>query len=220
MEMDKKVKVLIVDDHEAIRKQYTDTIQGEENFIVIAEAENAQEGYDKITKLKPDIAVIDIDLPPGNNGLELSKVIKKEIPETEIIIMTGYDKDEGYFSEAMDIDVSGYVTKDKIFELITAINTVIEGGNYISPKVHKFLKNRYEKRKTILDDIPGLNTLTEREIDVIKLVSENKPNKEIGEILFIEERTVETHRKNICKKLNLKGRNALLSFAIQNKHLI
>lgn len=223
MPPDNKITVVIVDDSEYVRSASRTSIKEDDSLELIAEAKNGNEGLEKIVKFKPDVAVIDIELP-GMNGLKLSRLVKKQSPTTEIVIITGRHDEEAYFLEAMSIGVSGYVTKDYIGELVAAIKQIREGKEetYVSPKVSKFLTDRYRRRQQLENKTPGIKDLTEREVEILKLVAENKSNKEIAKELNpnIDPRTVETHRNNICKKLNLKGKHSLLVFALQNKHLL
>jgi len=212
------IKVIIVDDHEWIRSHFATLASENESFELIAQAKDATEGLEKIKALKPDVAVIDIELQqPGTNGLQLSRVIKQDCPDTDIVILTSYP-DEAYFNEAMDLEIPGYVLKDKIDDLVMAVNQVRKGETYLSPKLHKYLIDRYQKRARFKKDTHGINQLTPQELKVLKHVAENFSNKEIADKLFIAVSTVENHRNSICRKLGLKGRNALLVFALKNKH--
>jgi DNA-binding NarL/FixJ family response regulator len=220
MEEQNKISIIIVDDHPLTRAGFATLVKEDDTLELVAEAAQGLEGLDKIKAHKPDIAVIDIDLPMIN-GLELSKLTKVESPKTEVIILTGYP-DESYFAEAMKLGVSGYILKDETEDLVDAIKKVYSGENYLSPKVHEMLIRLYKKRSQLAENKPNLKSLTEREMEILRLISENKSNNEIANELYIEIRTVETHRNNIREKLNLKGggKNALLLFALQNKELL
>ena len=217
MDKKKKIKVFIVDDHSLTRGGFASLIKEDDSLELIAEASRGDEGLEKILKNRPDIAVIDIKLP-DISGLELSKSVMEKCPGTNIIILTGYP-DEEYFAEAMNIGVSGYFLKDETDELAGAIKKIHSGETFLSPKVHGYVVNLYRKRGEQSKDELNTGKLTSREMDILKLISENKTNLEIGEELFIEKRTVETHRNNIREKLGLigGGRHALLLFALQNK---
>lgn len=220
MNKEKKISVIIVDDHPYIRKQFALDINEDESLVLIGEASNGVEGSDLICKMKPDIAVIDIHLP-GMNGFELSKKVKVESKLTEIVILTGYD-DEEYFIDAMNIGVSGYFFKDETNDLVTSIKKIYGGETILSPKVLNYVAKLYQKRIKFKENKPELHTLTSREQEILKLISENKSNHDISNELNIDKRTVETHRNNMREKLGLIGgsRNALLVFALQNKGIL
>lgn len=218
MPQNKKITVLLVEDQDFTRRGIATFINEDEELSLVGEAENAAGGFELINKLKPNVAVIDVKLP-DSTGLELSKKIKHASPETEIVIFTDYNEEE-YFLEAMNIEITGYVLKDQADELITAIKKVNSGEPYITPKLHKSLLNRYEKIAKLKKDKPRIAELTPQETKVLKHVADLKSNQQIAGELFIAVNTVENHRVNICKKLDLRGRNALLVFALQNKHLL
>ncbi len=211
-----KITVIMVDDHPLIRSGFARDIEEDDSLMLIDEAKDGKEGLEKITGLKPDIAIIDIELPELN-GLELSRKVKIESPETEIVILTGHPHEE-YFNEAMEIGVSGYFLKDETGDLVNAIKKIYGGETVLSPKVHGIVAKIYKKRSRFNKNIPDVKNLTPRELEILKLISENKTNSDISSLLNIEKRTVETHRNNIREKLGLigKGSNALLVYALQN----
>jgi len=211
-----QISVIIVDDHDYFRSGFADDIKNDDSIKLIAEAKNGQEGLELISKLKPDIAIIDIDLPEIK-GLELTKRVKIKSPETNIIILTSF-KDEEYFIEAMEVGVSGYFYKDETADLVSAMKKIHYGETVLSPQVLTLLSKLYKNRSVKENKKPDISSLTPRELEILKLISENKTSQEISAQLFIEKRTVETHRNNIREKLELigKGSNALLVFAIQN----
>jgi DNA-binding NarL/FixJ family response regulator len=213
------IKIIVVDDHPMLRSGFAALIKNDDSLQLIAEASNAEEALKKIQKHKPDLAVIDIDLP-DMSGLELSSIIKETCPETDILILTGF-KNEEYIIEAMDIDVSGYFLKEETDDLlIPAIKKIHNGETVLSPKVLNYWTKILKKKSKFAEDIPELKKLTARELEILKLIAENKTSIEIGDKLFIDKKTVESHRNNIRKKLNLTGggKNALLLFAIQNRY--
>ncbi|MEO8513452.1 MAG: response regulator transcription factor [Ignavibacteria bacterium] len=220
MSNSKQISVIIVDDHSLLREGFASRIEKDDTLELIDEAATGEDGLHKICKHKPDVAVVDIELP-GINGFELSKKIKECSPNTEIIILTSY-KQEEYFREAMEIGVSGYFLKDETIDILKAIKNIISGEPVISPKVLSFVTNLYSKRNRFRENVPDLQKLTNREREILKLLSVNKSNNEISNELCIDKRTVETHRNNIREKLGLIGgsRNALLVFALENKEIL
>lgn len=216
---DKKVKVLIADDHPIFRQGLKKVLEEDGKYSVISETSNGNETLEKIRELKPDAAVLDIDMP-GLNGIEILKAVQKEKLSVKSIILTMY-KDEEYFNQAMDYGALGYLLKDSVvIELIECLETIASGKHYISPKISDYLLQRSEKQKALTNAIPQLQQLTKTEREVLRHLSDNKTSREIAEGMFISERTVENHRANICTKLGLKGYNALLLFAVKYKSVL
>jgi DNA-binding NarL/FixJ family response regulator len=213
----KQTGITVADDHPLFRSGLIKTIQEYPGYIILGEASNGADALEQIRTLKPAIAVLDINMPEVN-GLEASKAVKKEKLETKIIILTMY-KDEDYFNEAINLDVAAYILKDSASnEILKCLEVVLGGEYYFSPEVLKYLMNRKHKNTSLQNERPGLKDLTVAEKQVLERVAENKTSKEIAEELFISVRTVQNHRNNICAKLNLKGHNKLLQFAIYNKN--
>ena len=213
------IKIIVADDHPLFRSGLIKTIQGNPDYLIAGESATGADALEQIRTIKPDIAILDIGMP-GMNGLEAAKIIRKEKPDTKIIILTMY-KDEDYFNEAINLDVSAYILKDcATNEILNCLEAVTGGEYYFSPEVLKYLMNRKHKKSSLQNENPGLKDLTFAEKQVLEMVAENKTSKEIAEELFISIRTVQNHRNNICNKLNLKGYNKLLQFAIYNRHII
>lgn len=210
--------ILLADDHPILRKGLREIIEEGENFSVVAETSNGESALALIEQYLPDIAVLDVDMPKMS-GLEVAVAVQEKKLKTKIIILTMYDN-ENIFNRALDSGVLGYLLKDNaISEILEALQKVNEGKYYITPSLSEFLVKRAPNRQTREgQNILGQLSPTERK--VLKLVSDNLTNKEIAEKLFISIRTVETHRNNICQKLNLQGPNALLKFAVENKFLL
>ncbi len=215
----KTTEIIVADDHPLIRSGLINIIKEHPDYNVIGEAANGTEALEFIRNHKPEIAILDINMP-YMNGLEVTRAVNKEKLLTKIIILTMY-KDEDYFNEAINLDVSAYVLKDCASnEIIKCLEDVLSGEYYFSPGVLNYLVKGKNKQRTLDTDNPGLMHLTIAEKQVLKKVAENKTSREIAEKLFISIRTVQNHRNNICKKLNLKGYNKLLQFAIYNRNLL
>lgn len=209
--MKPKIKVLIADDHHIFRRGIIGILKDDDSFELIAECSNGEEALDKIRSLKPDVALLDLDMP-GLNGLEIAAVIYKEKLPVKAAILTMH-KEKEYFSKAMAVDVKAFVLKDKISEdLIECLKTIAEGKNYISPQISTYLVEDSKVGKP-----EWIKKLTGAELNVMRLVAENKTSAQIAEELFNSVRTIENHRSNISKKLGLNGQHALLLFAIENK---
>jgi DNA-binding NarL/FixJ family response regulator len=214
--MTNEIKILIVDDHPIFRRGLRQVIESDANLKIVDEAENGVRALELIEKLKPAVVVADVHMPLMG-GLELAREVREKNLETSLIFLTMH-KDETMFNCAMDAGVRGYVLKDNAASDITdCIKTVALGKHYITPSISEFLFNRSRTVAAFKEKTGGLDSLTKTERRVLKLIAEEKTSKEIGELLFIHPRTVDNHRTNICRKLNLHGTNALLRFALTHK---
>ncbi len=215
--MDKEIRIVIADDHPIFRGGLKQIIDFDNRIKIIGEADNGQKALELITGLKPDVAILDIDMPK-KTGLEVLKELKGT--EVKIIFLTMY-AEEDIFEEAMNLGIKGFVLKDSaVNDIIDCIYSVYDDRYYISPSVSDFLMNRRKKLNELKNNNPKLQNLTVTEKKILKYISENKTSKEIAEILFISYRTIENHRANISGKLDLKGSHSLVKFAIENKSLL
>ena len=213
------INIIIADDHPIFRQGLKKVLESGKKYSVVSETSNGEEALQNIRDIKPDVAILDIDMPKLN-GIEILKIIHKEKIPVKTIILTMY-KDEEYFNQAMDYGVMGYLLKDSVvIELVECLETIETGKHYISPKISDYLIQRSEKQKSLSNAVPQLQLLTKTETEVLRHLSENKTSKKIAEEMFISERTVENHRANICSKLELKGYNALLLFALKHKSIL
>lgn len=211
--MSAKIKIIIADDHHIFRKGILSIAGEDESIEVIAEASNGQEAIELIEKLKPDVAILDIDMPLLS-GLDVARKLKGENIKTRMVILTIH-KDKEYFDEALELDIKAYILKESIAnDLIDCIKQVAAGGYYISPSISGYL---VQKNKESGRHENELDKLTPSELQILKLIALNKTSAQIADELFRSIRTIENHRNNICSKLGLKGPHALLLFAIQNK---
>lgn len=211
------IRIILADDHPLLRKGLKDIINNEKNFQVIGEAGDGNEALELIKELKPDIAIIDIQMPKMG-GIELLNLLQQQKIKLDIIVLTMYDK-ENIFNRAMDLGVKGYIMKDSALSEITeAIKNVAAGKYFISSSVSDLLVKR--NIMSVSDDDTGISKLTLTERKVLKMIADNMTSKEIANELFISEHTVNTHRSNICSKLNLRGTNALLHFLLEHKDFI
>jgi len=210
--MNKKIKIIIADDHPIFRKGVLSIVNDDSSIEVIGEASSGEDALNLITELKPDIVLLDIDMPVLS-GLDVARKLKEQNSKSKVVILTIH-KDKEYFDEAMDLDIKAYVLKDSIAnDLIECIKLVAKGDYYISPSISTYL---VENKKAKKQESP-LVKLTPTELQILKLISQNKTNSQIAEELFRSVRTVENHRNNIVNKLGLKGPHALLLFALENK---
>lgn len=210
--MSEKIKIVIADDHPIFRKGVLSIVNDASNIKVIGESSSGEDALNLITELKPDIVLLDIDMPVLS-GLDVARKLKEQNSKSKVVILTIH-KDKEYFDEAMDLDIKAYVLKDSIAnDLIECIKLVAKGDYYISPSISTYL---VENKKAKKQESP-LVKLTPTELQILKLISQNKTNSQIAEELFRSVRTVENHRNNIVNKLGLKGPHALLLFALENK---
>ena len=213
------VKILIADDHPLFRKGLRDIITSNDTFHIVGESSDGVTALKNIQEIQPDVAILDVDMP-GKSGLDVAKASQELNLPTSIIILTMY-KDEYFFNEAMDAGVLGYVLKESaINDILESIQVVAAGKYYISPLISGFLVNRSSKKATFQANTPRLESLTETERKVLKLIAEGKTTSEIADLLFISLKTVDNHRMHISQKLNLRGTHSLVKFAIANKSLL
>ena len=217
--MEKQHKVIIVDDHPIVREGLIKLVESNESFNVVGSCGDGAEVIFLIKKAEPDIIVLDISLP-NLNGLQIVEEMRKEKLPGEVIILTMY-KEESYFDEAMNLGVKGYLLKENaITELIDCLHKVAAGNHYITPELSDFVIDRHDNAAAFYLSNPNLNSLSETEKKILKLISENLTSKEIAEQLFISVRTVQNHRNNICSKLGFQGYHKLLQFALENKQYL
>jgi len=214
-----KIKVIIADDHPMMRSGVKSVLLRNEQIEIVAEAKDGEEAYNTIIKFKPDIALIDVEMPKMT-GLEIARRLSSEMIETKIVFLTMY-KEEDMFNEAMDVGAYGYVLKENAVEdVLESVKVVAEGKYYISPIISGYLVSRLNKQKDFSSKIPSINDLTKAERIILKHISLEKTTQQIADELHISYKTVENHRNNISKKLNLSGTHSLVKFAINNKSLL
>ncbi|MBS1796634.1 MAG: response regulator transcription factor [Acidobacteria bacterium] len=212
--MESPITVLIADDHPIFQRGLQQIIETDDGLQIVASVADGDEALASLRALKPQVAVLDVDMPKRDGFAVLNAVRAENLPSS-VILLTMY-KEERFFNAALDAGVKGYVIKDSaVGEITEAIRAAARGENFISPLLSTLLikrLNRVENPQT-----SRLDSLTTSERRVLRLVAEAKSNKQIADELFISVRTVENHRANICAKLDLEGKNALLAFALTNK---
>lgn len=206
------IRVMIADDHSMIREGLKQLLELEKDFLVVEEACDGVECLEKLEKTIPDILLLDINMP-NMNGLDVLKKIKEKRMKVKILVLTIHNEVE-YLLKAVDIGINGYLLKDsESAELKKAILTVINGENYIQPSLIPLLNAKMIDRNK---DNVKIESLTRREMDVLKLLAVGMYNKEIAEKLNISERTVKNHVSNIFKKIGVTDRTQAAVFAIRN----
>lgn len=206
------VRVMIADDHSMIREGLKQLLELEGDFQVIEEACDGVECLEKLSKITPDILLLDINMP-NMNGLEVLQKIKDKRMRVKVLVLTVHNEVE-YLLKAVDIGINGYLLKDsESAELKKAILTVVNGEDYIQPSLIPLLNAKMIDRNK---DNVKIESLTRREMDVLKLLAVGMYNKEVAEKLSISERTVKNHVSNIFKKIGVTDRTQAAVFAIRN----
>lgn len=203
----KKINIVLVDDHQMLRDGLRNLIEQRADFQILGEASDGREAIKLCTKLQPDVVITDVAMP-SLNGIESAKQILKENPNIKIIGLSMHANRK--FVQAMfKAGGYGYLLKDgDVNELITAITTVMENRKYLSKNINQDYLNS-------LNETEDLNKISSRETEVLQLLTEGKSSKEIGELLFLSPKTVDVHRNNLMKKLELYTIPELTKFAIR-----
>jgi len=214
-----KISIFIVEDHPLFRQGLRQVILADDRFELVGEADDGKVALNSITTLQPDLAVLDINMP-GLTGLEVASRLRDAASLTRCVVLTML-KDEAAFNRAMNIGIQGYLLKESaITEIINCLISVAANVPYVTPALSAFLLNRRTKAATLVAHTPSVNDLTVAERRILKRIAEKKSTKEIASELNVSPRTVETHRANIGTKLELKGNNSLLQFAIENRDVL
>ena len=206
------VRILLADDHAMLRDGVRMVLEAHPGFEVVGTADNGAEAVALAHSLQPDIAVLDVAMPELN-GLDATREIRACCPETEIVILSMHEG-EDYLREALRAGAAGYVLKRAAAkELVGAILAVQRGESYLDPALTRTLISDYV-RKVDRTDLPA-DALTERELEVLKLVAEGFTNRQIAARLDISIKTVQSHRANLMDKLDLHDRTELVRYAIR-----
>jgi DNA-binding NarL/FixJ family response regulator len=218
--MKPEIHIIIADDHPVYRRGLSMIMAADPALKIAAEAEDGEAALACIRREEPDVAVLDVDMPKMG-GFDVVRALQSLNLHTAIVFLTMY-KDEGLFNKALDLGVKGYVLKDSaITDIVASIKAAAAGQHYISAPLASFLVSRSQRHTAFAEKTPSLKDLTPTELRILKLIAEQKTSREIADALFISVRTVERHRLNIGVKLDLRGSNALLKFALENKlHLL
>ena len=206
------IKIMITDDHSMIREGLKNLLELDGDIEVIAEAVDGEDCLEKLEVVKPDVLLLDINMPKMN-GLEVLKNLKARKSKIKVLVLTVHNEIE-YLLKAVDIGVNGYVLKDsESSELKKAIFALVEGETYIQPSLIPALNSKMIEKN---EDEVKIDSLTRRELEVLKLLAVGMYNKEVAEKLNISERTVKNHVSNIFKKLEVTDRTQAALFAIRN----
>lgn len=207
------IRIILAEDHNLVRQGLKSLLKNETAIDLVAEASDGLEALELTEKHKPDVLLLDLAMP-RMHGLEVIRRVRQELP-TQVVVVSMHS-DEPYVTEALRAGAAGYVLKDGTQdELVTAIHSVGRGTHYVSPRLKKMALAAALGNAGKSHD--PYNDLTERERVVLKHAAEGFTNAQIGEKLFISSRTVESHRANLMKKLNLTCQTDLVRFAIRRK---
>lgn len=208
------IRLLLVDDHAVVRSGLKMLLGGQKEMEIVGEAASAAEALTETERAQPNVILMDIGLP-DKTGIEATRVIKSKFPDVKIVALTIHE-DEEYFFQMLDAGASGYVPKRAApEELITAINAAAIGEVYLYPSLAKFLVRDFLNAERPAEEKINLDGLTEREREVLTHLAEGASNNEIAASLVISPKTVERHRENIMRKLNLHSRAELVRYAIR-----
>jgi two-component system, NarL family, response regulator NreC len=211
--MSNKIKLLLADDHAVVRSGLRMLLSAQPDMEIVAEAETGVETVAKTQEFRPDVVLMDVEMPEMN-GIEATRRIKQSVPETAVLALTMYE-DEQYFFEMLKAGASGYVPKRAApDELVNAIRTVSQGEVFLYPTLAARLVNDYLNRDETAVSDPE-EDLTPREREVLIQIAEGLTNPEIADELSISVKTVDRHRENIMRKLNLHSRVHLVKYAIR-----
>lgn len=207
------VKVLIVDDHPIVRQGLAQLLNGESDFIVCGEAENARKAMAAIASLQPDLAIVDITLQ-GTNGIELIKNIVAQWPELPILVLSMHDESL-YAERALRAGAKGYVMKQEATEKLTgALRRILNGQIYVSERLADKMMRKAIDGKSMADSSP-VAILSDRELEVLQLIGQGHGTRQIAEDLSLSVKTIESHRAHIKEKLNFKTAPEMVRFAVQ-----
>jgi DNA-binding NarL/FixJ family response regulator len=211
--VENRVRIVLADDHTILREGLRSLLSADPNFDIVGEADDGRKAVRWVEKLGPDLLLMDLSMP-RMSGMDAISEIKKRYPETKIIALTVH-KTEEYLLTTLQAGVDGYVLKDATHdELVLAIHNVMAGKRYLSPGISEKVIEGYLEGKEDSLSVSSWQKLSQREREVLKLIAEGYKNKEIAEDLCISLKTVEKHRANLMKKLDLHNAAGLTVYAV------
>lgn len=215
MMSNKKKKVVIAEDHTILRAGLKALLMTNPTFEIIGEADNGRDAIRRVIELKPDLVIMDLSMP-GMNGMDAVREIKDRMPEVKALVLTVHSEEE-YVLASLQAGANGYVLKDATQnELLIAAERVLEGKTYLSPDITEKVVNSYLNTSNANQEpVTRWDTITQRERQILKLIAEGHTNKSMAEYLCISVKTVEKHRANLMKKLDLHSVSALTTYALE-----
>jgi len=212
--VNKKSRLLIADDHTLLRAGLCSLLSQDPDIEIVGEAANGRDAIQLVGALSPHLVIMDLNMP-GMNGLEAIVDIKRRFPETRVLVLTIH-KTEEYIHESLRAGADGYVLKDATHdELRVAVRSILNGKSYLSPDISGKVINGYLGTGSNVNGSTSWDKLTHREREVLKLVAEGHQNKYIAEFFSLSVKTVEKHRSNLMKKLDLHNTSKLTAYAIE-----
>jgi two-component system NarL family response regulator len=212
------IRVLICDDHALFRRGLIMVLESEEGIDVVAEAEDGEEAIEKAEEAAPDVVLMDVRMP-RMSGIEATRAIADAVPAAKILMLTVSDEEEDLY-EAVKAGATGYLLKEiSIEEVANAIRAVVTGQSLISPSMASKLLSEFNNLAKQAQQKVLVPKLTDRELQVLKLVAQGMSNREVAEELFISENTVKNHVRNILEKLHLHSRMEAVVYAVREKLL-
>jgi DNA-binding NarL/FixJ family response regulator len=212
-----KLRILIADDHEVVRRGLCALLQGHEGWEICGDAKDGREVVEKARLLKPDVVILDVGMP-NLNGLAATRQLLQENPQQKVIVLTITDSDQ-VIREALDAGARGFVLKsDAARDLVTAVEALQRNRMFFTPRVNDMVLAGFldTGHKPSNGEVPRLPTLTPREREVIQLLAEGKSSKEVATVLNLSTKTAETHRSNIMRKLDIHSIRDLVVYAVKN----
>ena len=212
----KKLRILIADDHELVRRGARGVLHSLHGCRVVAEAVNGRDAVEKAIKLKPDVAVLDISMP-DLDGVQATRQIREAAPNTKVLVLTMHESDQ-MVQHALDAGANGYILKSDLTKVLPkAVKVVSEGKRFLTPKVSEIVLEGFLKTRSQHEQGERISPRpTPREMEIIRLLAEGKANKEIAAQLGITVRTVQTHRSKIMLKLGLHSLAELIHYAMRH----
>ena len=205
--------IFITEDHTILRAGLKALLTTNPLFEVVGEADNGRDAIRYVAETKPDLVLMDLNMP-GLSGVEAIRKIRSRNPETKVLVLTMHDSEE-YVQASLEAGANGYVLKDATHaELMIAAERVLAGKTYLSPDIAEKVVSSYLSSKKNSAPVTQWDTVTPREKQILKLIAEGNSNKDTAEYLFISIKTVEKHRANLMKKLELHNASALTAYAI------
>lgn len=211
-----QLRVVIADDHPMFRGGVRQALETDKSLSISGEASNGREALEIILTKKPDVAVLDINMP-HLTGLQVVKELRKQNVPVEVVLLTMFD-DEEMLNEAMDLDVKAYILKESAaLDIVNAVHAVHSGRMYVSPSLTSKVSEKEQRRDELS---PGFKELSDKELQILTLIADAKSTKVIADELGLSPKTIENYRYRISEKLCVNGSYSLLKFALENKDLL
>jgi DNA-binding NarL/FixJ family response regulator len=210
----KRITVLLAEDHQIVREGFRSLLKHEPDIEVVGEAETGRQAVRLTRKLRPEVVVMDIAMPLLN-GLEATRQIRKDFPDTKVLILSAHS-DDAYVEQVTELGATGFLLKQtSSHNLATAIREVQKGNTFYSPAISKRLNSRDHTRQDREGNFKKKNNrLSSREVEVLQLIAEGKPNKQVAEELGVSFKTIDKHRQHLMSKLNIHDTAGLTRYAI------